>query len=98
MPRRLSAPRRAAVAMAVAILAVVTVAATAPPAAAASPGDESALTGSINSERSGSGLGSLGVHSGLVGIARRQADRMASSGSLYHNPNLRSEVSAAVPD
>ncbi|MGH2686759.1 MAG: CAP domain-containing protein, partial [Actinomycetota bacterium] len=84
---------------AIALLVLLAVVAAPPfsPSAAASAGEESQSAAMINGSRGSSGLPALAVHSGLSGIARRQAARMAASGSLYHNPNLRGEVAATMP-
>jgi hypothetical protein len=75
----------AATAVAVGALAV------AAPAASAST-EESQFTSLANQERGKRGLKSYSVASDLVAVARRHAQRMASKGTIYHNPNLGSEV------
>jgi hypothetical protein len=62
-------------------------------AAPASASEESDFTYRTNSARTSRGLAAYAVRGDLVGVARRQAARMASSRTLYHNPNLGSEVS-----
>ena len=85
MLRRLSS-FVAATAVALAALAV------AAPAAHAST-EESQFTSLANNERAKRGLRGYVVSSDLVAVARRHAQRMAASGTIYHNPKLGSEVS-----
>lgn len=54
---------------------------------------ESELTSMVNAERAAAGLPALPVSGDLVDVARRHSSRMASSGTLQHNPHLGSEVS-----
>lgn len=51
------------------------------------------LTAWVGQERAAAGLPALSVASDLVEVATRHSQRMASSGRLYHNPSLGSEVS-----
>ena len=53
---------------------------------------ESEFVSRANGARTSRGLRAYAVKSDLVAVARRQAARMASSGRMYHNPNLGSEV------
>lgn len=76
----------------VATTVAVTAFAVAAPAAQASA-EESQFTSLTNSARSNKGLRSYSVASDLVSVARRHAQRMAASKSIYHNGNLGSEVS-----
>lgn len=85
MLRRLSS-FLAATAVAVGVLAI------AAPAAHAST-EESQFTQLANQERGKRGLRSYSVASDLVAVARRHAQKMAASGTIYHNPNLGSDVS-----
>jgi uncharacterized protein YkwD len=87
-------PRRptAAVAAVAALLALLVTFLVPTPARAADAGAEAAFTSALNGERAAAGLPGLAVASDLVAVARRQAARMADSGSLYHNPSLGSEV------
>ena len=62
------------------------------PAAHASTA-ESQFTSLANNERAKRGLRSYAVSSDLVAVARRHAQRMAASGTIYHNSRLGSEVS-----
>lgn len=62
-------------------------------AAHASGDAEAELTSLVNAERAAAGLPALQVSGDLVDVARRHSSRMASSGTLQHNPHLGSEVS-----
>ena len=77
-------------ALAVVLTALVTGAATAAPAGATSV--EDAFTSRLNQERSSRGIPRLTPRAALVDVARAQARRMAGRSTLYHNPNLTSEV------
>jgi peptidoglycan hydrolase-like protein with peptidoglycan-binding domain len=76
--------------LALALAAVLTGALTAAPAGATTA--EDGLTARLNGARSDQGLPSLATRSDLVTVARAQAARMADSGTLYHNPNLTTDV------
>ena len=76
--------------LALALAAVLTGALTAAPAGATTA--EDSLTARLNGARSDQGLPSLATRSDLVAVARAQANRMADSGTLYHNPNLTTDV------
>jgi uncharacterized protein YkwD len=76
--------------LALALAAVLTGALTAAPAGASTA--EDSLTARLNGARSDQGLPSLATRSDLVAVARAQATRMADSGTLYHNPNLTTDV------
>jgi len=76
--------------LALALAAVLTGALTAAPASATTT--EDSLTARLNGARSDQGLPSLAPRSDLVAVARAQATRMADSGTLYHNPNLTTDV------
>lgn len=58
----------------------------------AATSDESGFHSRINGERSQRGRQTLAWSEDLAVVARRHANRMASEGNLYHNPNLRSDV------
>jgi uncharacterized protein YkwD len=58
---------------------------------------ENAMVSLVNQHRSADGLNTLRTDSALQTVARRQADRMAAAGYIYHNPNLAAEAGAAVP-
>jgi peptidoglycan hydrolase-like protein with peptidoglycan-binding domain len=53
----------------------------------------SSYLGVLNQERASRGLAPLHMSSDLVRVAQSWTDTMASSGSLRHNPQLRSAVS-----
>ena len=76
--------------LALALAAVLTGALTAAPAGATTA--EDSLTARLNGARSDQGLPSLATRADLVAVARAQATRMADSGTLYHNPNLATDV------
>ncbi len=76
--------------LALALAAVLTGTLTAAPAGATTA--EDSLTARLNGARSDQGLPSLATRSDLVAVARAQATRMADSGTLYHNPNLTTDV------
>ena len=76
--------------LALALTAVLTGALTAAPAGATTA--EDSLTARLNGARSDHGVPSLATRSDLVAVARAQATRMADSGTLYHNPNLTTDV------
>ena len=54
--------------------------------------NESDIFAAVNSARAANGLPGYSYASDLATAARGQAERMAASGELYHNPNLASEV------
>ena len=76
--------------LALALAAVLTGTLTAAPAGATTA--EDSLTARLNGARSDHGVPSLATRSDLVAVARAQATRMADSGTLYHNPNLTTDV------
>ena len=63
-------------------------------AGAADAAVESQFVASINSIRAQHGLAPLAVYGELTGIARDWSDQMAANGTISHNPNYSSEVSA----
>lgn len=83
--------RRLASLVAATTIAVTAFAVAAPVANASA--EESQFVSLTNSARSNKGLRSYTVASDLVTVARRHAQRMAASKSIYHNKNLGSEVS-----
>ncbi len=87
-------PRRTVAALltvlAVVLTALVTGAATAAPAGATSV--EDVFTTQLNQERSSRGVPRLTPRAALVDVARAQARRMAGRNTLFHNPNLTSDV------
>ena len=54
--------------------------------------NEGDIFSAVNSARSSAGLAAYSYAGDLAAAARGQAERMAASGELYHNPNLSSEV------
>lgn len=54
---------------------------------------ESDFVARLNAERSASGLSTLAVDGELTAITRRWSERMSNEDVLYHNPNLKREVS-----
>ncbi len=60
--------------------------------ASATTSVEQAFVNDLNQQRAAVGRRALTVRTDLEQVARGQAGRMASSGTLYHNPNLTSDV------
>jgi hypothetical protein len=58
----------------------------------ASASSESEFVSRTQGARSSHGVRAYGVRSDLASVARRQAQRMAAQRTIYHNPNLGSEV------
>lgn len=85
-------PRRV-LSVLVTVLVVLGLVAALPGRALAGP-SEGSFFSAVNSARAANGLPALAYASDLASVARRQAERMASSNRLYHNPNLGSEVSS----
>ena len=83
--------RRAVSALVALVAVLVTLVAVSVPAYAG-PG-EGEFVSRTNSARQANGRSSYAVRSDLVSVARRHAQRMAAKGTIYHNPNLASEVS-----
>lgn len=54
--------------------------------------NEGDIFSAVNSARASAGLPGYSYAGDLAAAARGQAERMAASGELYHNPNLGSEV------
>jgi uncharacterized protein YkwD len=65
---------------------------TAAPASATTSIERSFIS-DLNQARADNGRPALVVRTDLVQVARGQAGRMASSDTLYHNPNLTTDVS-----
>lgn len=80
------------------LLALCGVLAVAIPASADDASDEWSFVELINQARADNGLKPLAVYGPIRDIARPQSIRMGQQNRLYHNPNLASEVAAAVPD
>lgn len=79
--------RRVAVLLAL-VLPMTLLSATTP----ATASTDSEFVARVNGARSSRGIRVYAVRSDLTAVARRQAARMASSGRMYHNPSLGSEV------
>jgi hypothetical protein len=58
------------------------------------PSDETRVQNLLNATRTSKGLAALKRNDDLVGTARRQADRMAAKGSIFHNPSLGAEMTS----
>jgi hypothetical protein len=54
--------------------------------------NEGDIFSAVNAARANAGLPAYSYAGDLASAARGQAERMAASGTLYHNPNLTSEV------
>jgi hypothetical protein len=78
------------------LLAVLAFVATSPSPARGAVGEpeEREFVAAVNAERASVGLPALRVCTELRGVARRHSQRMAASSTLYHNPNLATEVSS----
>lgn len=85
--------------VAVALVAVlVALVGPAAPAQADDVGDEWAFVQLINEERTRNGLAPLTHLGSMRDVARAQSIRMGQQNRLHHNPNLRDDVAARVPD
>ena len=62
------------------------------------PSDETRVQNLLSGTRTSKGLAPLKRNDKLVGMARRQADRMAAKGSIYHNPSLGAEMTSSGLD
>jgi hypothetical protein len=72
---------------------------TSPAHAAADPNaTEVQFSQILNSQRASTGMGGLTVDAGLSNVARNWSSAMASKSSLTHNPNMKSQIAAVVPD
>ena len=76
----------------VALLVTGSAAVVALPTAAFAGPNEGDIFAAVNGARASAGLPGYAYAGDLAAAARGQAARMASSGELYHNPNLGSEV------
>lgn len=88
-------PRRSRLSGAVTFLALLvtgSAAVVALPSAAFAGPNEGDIFSAVNGARASAGLPGYAYAGDLAAAARGQAERMASSGELYHNPNLGSEV------
>lgn len=59
------------------------------------PGDENLVLTLLNATRTALGRHAVSHNDYLMGMARRQAQRMADRGDIYHNPNLGGEIGAS---
>ena len=62
------------------------------PPARAQGSEEGCFTDSANSARASAGVGPVAARADLAEVARRHSDDMASSGTIFHNQQLASEV------
>jgi uncharacterized protein YkwD len=90
--RRSSSVRALLIAFSVAVAVLVSGVVSAAPAAAATTGAETQFISKLNGARVARGIQRLAMRSVLVAVARAQATRMANRDTLYHNPNLTSDV------
>lgn len=60
--------------------------------------DEWAFVDLVNRSRAEAGLAPLTHYGPLRDVARAQSIRMGEQSRLYHNPNLRADIEARVPD
>ncbi|HEU0130558.1 MAG TPA: CAP domain-containing protein [Mycobacteriales bacterium] len=84
---------RKVAALVIAPAVVAGIAFTAVSASAGSDANAAAFVAKTNSERTSRGLRAYTVASDLTAVALRHSQEMAAKQSLYHNPNLGSEVS-----
>ena len=83
---------------AVAVAVVLTVVGMAPPAMGVPDGAESQFVALVDEARAHAGLPPLAVLPVLRDMGRQHSARMAESGTLHHSLDLRSAVTAHVPD
>ena len=83
--------KRPAAMFVIAALALGILSALATPASALTT-EESRFVSLHNNTRASRGLSKLSSQSDLVTVARRHSGRMASKGTIWHNPNLANEV------
>lgn len=60
-------------------------------------GEENQMTNAVNSHRRSHDVDVVRPDPALQMVARRQAQRMASAGYIYHNPDFDQEAAGAVP-
>jgi hypothetical protein len=92
LPVRSWRPRVSHLATFVALLVTGSAVVVALPTTAFAGPNEGDIFSAVNSARAAAGLPGYSYAGDLAAAARGQAERMASSGELYHNPNLGSEV------
>ncbi|HEX5018581.1 MAG TPA: CAP domain-containing protein [Actinomycetes bacterium] len=83
---------RAALATTLTGLITTSVVVVALPGTAFAGPNEGDMFSAVNATRANAGLPAYSYASDLAAAARGQAERMAASGELYHNPNLGNEV------
>jgi uncharacterized protein YkwD len=86
------AARRVVHLIATVVAVGATVVALALPASAADAGAEGDFVSRINAARSAAGLAPLSVAPDLVAVARAHSSDMAAKNTLFHNPNLATDV------
>ncbi|MDQ3422805.1 MAG: CAP domain-containing protein, partial [Actinomycetota bacterium] len=74
------------------LLAVTVALLLVPSTAASAAGEEGDFVNRLNALRTSRGLAPLAVYGDLTSIARAHSQRMGEQNSLYHNPNLTTEV------
>lgn len=91
--------RRVAASAAAVLLAILSVgvALGARPASAGGyvPSDETRVQSLVNATRTSKGLGALKRNDEMVGMARRQAGKMAAKGNIFHNQALGAEMTSS---
>jgi hypothetical protein len=60
--------------------------------ASAQGGEEACFTSRANGARAAAGLPAMSTNDQLVQVARQHSQEMASSGTIFHNPQLASQV------
>jgi uncharacterized protein YkwD len=80
--------RRSAGILSMLVAALLTFGVLAPHRAQAATSSENLMRQLINQERTERGKVALTMNSLLVELARKQSNRMANDGKLYHSPNL----------
>lgn len=86
--------KRIRIAMGAGLASVMALTVVPAPAFADTGSDEAAFVNKLNDLRASKGLRPLGVHGGLVNMARGWSSQMASRGSISHNPNMAAQAPA----
>ncbi len=86
--------KRIRIAMGAGLASVMALSVVPAPAMADTGSDEAAFVNKLNGLRASKGLRPLGVHGGLVNMARGWSSHMASVGSISHNPNMAAQAPA----
>ena len=92
MVRTSSRSRLFAIVLTCAALAVSGVSALGVVTATSASASDNGMFNQVNSSRAANGKPAYSWNSHLADVASEQAHRMASKHSLYHNPNLASDV------